>query len=169
VVGQPWRYGRCPELRRSISKSSAHFAPSMRPVIDYPSVSDRMKTKPTEHLEEEFPGVAAFLRSISNPDQGLAQNDRQIIPEQPSQHAQDVASEFLTSGLLSTVQGIMERSERDGTDPDEELRVAVSRTVLEGVAAGVDLSDAANTTRQEDNRRDGVKRPRIDKGPDAGH
>ncbi|KAF9791030.1 ankyrin repeat-containing domain protein [Thelephora terrestris] len=108
---------------------------------------------PIEHLEEEFPAVAAYLRSISNSDQH--------IREQPSQHTQNIASEFLTSGLLSTVQEIMERSEREGTDPDEELRAAVGRTVIDGVITGFDLGEAANASRREDDGHDGAKRPRM--------
>lgn len=58
----------------------------------------------------------------------------------------------------------MERSEREGTDPDEELRAAVSRTVIEGVATGIGLSGTANAPRREDNGHDNVKRPRTDDG-----
>lgn len=117
--------------------------------------------QPIEHLAEEFPAVAAYLRSISNPDQGLSRNDRQNVHEQPSQHTQNIASEVLTSELLSTVQEIMERSEREGTDPDDELRAAVSRTVIGGVVTGFDLGEAANAPRREDDRG-GAKRSRRD-------
>lgn len=59
----------------------------------------------------------------------------------------------------------MERSERDGTDPDQELRAAVSRTVIDGVVAGFDLGEAANAPRREDGGHDEAKRPRMDEGP----
>ena len=86
--------------------------------------------------------------------------------EQPSQHTQNIASELLTSELMSTVQDIMERSEREGTNPDEELRAAVSRTVIGGVVTGFDLSETANAARREGDGRDGAKRPRTGSGPD---
>ena len=124
-------------------------------------------TKPIEHLEEDSPVVAAYLRSISNPDQGQPRDNQQNVQEQPSQHTQNVASELLTSELMSTVQEIMERSEREGTDPDEELRAAVSRTVIEGVVTGFDLSEAVNAARREDDGHDGTKRPRTGGGPDT--
>lgn len=119
---------------------------------------------PIEHLEEEFPVVAAYLRSISNPDQGPSPNDRQDVDEQPSQHAQNIVSDALTSDLISTVQEIMERSEREGTDPDEELRAAVGRTVIEGVVTGIGLGGAANAPHREGDDRDDFKRPRTDEG-----
>lgn len=55
----------------------------------------------------------------------------------------------------------MERSEREGTDPDEELRAAVSRTVIEGVATGFDLGEAASAPRREDDEHEGAKRSRT--------
>ena len=61
----------------------------------------------------------------------------------------------------------MERSEREGTDPEEELRAAVGRTVVEGVFTGFDLSEAANAPRQEGDGHDGAKRPRTGDGPDT--
>jgi len=68
---------------------------------------------------------------------------------------------------MSTVHEIMERSERDGTDPDGELRTAVSRTVIEGVVTGIDLGEAANAARRESDGHDGAKRPRTGDGPDT--
>jgi len=68
---------------------------------------------------------------------------------------------------MSTVQEIMERSEREGTDPDEELRAAVGRTVIEGVVTGFDLGEAANAVRRQDDGHDETKRPRTGDGPDT--
>jgi len=59
---------------------------------------------------------------------------------QPSQHSQHVASERLTSALMASVQEIMQRAEVENRDPEEELRQAVSRTVLEGVVTGFEMS-----------------------------
>ena len=164
MVSPPRRYRRHTEHSRHIGKSSAHIPPSGNPHWAIPRCL--IKTKPIEHLEEDFPAVAAYLRSISIPDQGQPRDDQQNVHEQPSQHTQNAASEYLTSELISAVQGIMERSEREGTDPDEELRAVVGRTVIGGVATGFDLSEAANDTRREDDGHDGTKRPRTDDGPD---
>ena len=132
-------------------------------------MSDQKNEKqPIEHLEEDFPVVAAYLRSISNPDQGPPRNHQQNARERPSQHTQNIASELLTSELMSTVHEIMERSEREGTDPDEELRTAVSKTVVEGVVTGIDLGEAANVDRREGDGHDRAKRPRTGDGPDTG-
>lgn len=41
---------------------------------------------------------------------------------------------------MNSVQEIMERAEADGQDPEEQLRQLVSRTVLEGVVTGYEMS-----------------------------
>jgi hypothetical protein len=61
---------------------------------------------------------------------------------------------------MDTVHNIMERAERDGTDPDEELRTAVSRAVLDGVATGYEMSEANDETRREESPNS-AKRPRT--------
>jgi uncharacterized protein len=56
----------------------------------------------------------------------------------------------------------MQRSESEGRDPEEELRQVVSRTVLEGVATGYEMSLDGNSTEEEEHRGvNGVKRPRT--------
>jgi hypothetical protein len=86
-----------------------------------------------------------------------------VTTSQPSQHQQNIATESLTSSLMQSVHDIMERSEADGRDPDEELRQVVGRTVLEGVIAGYEMTtdnDAAHNP--EADSPNGVKRPRMD-------
>jgi hypothetical protein len=64
---------------------------------------------------------------------------------------------------MQSVHDIMQRSEANGQDPDEELRQVVGRTVLEGVIAGYEMttdSDAAHHS--EADSPNGVKRPRTD-------
>ncbi len=83
----------------------------------------------------------------------------------PSEHAQNQASETLTSTLLESVQEIIQRAEAEGRDPDEELRAVVGRTVLQGMATGYGLSTENNGGQREDHPdRDGVKRSRTDDG-----
>jgi uncharacterized protein len=54
----------------------------------------------------------------------------------------------------------MQRAEAQGTNPDEELRDAVSRTVLEGVWTGYELTTHDNppTPSSEDQQS---KRPKM--------
>ena len=89
----------------------------------------------------------------------------------PSQHAQNIVTEELTSEMMQAVQEIMQRAEAEGRDPDPELRVLVGRTVLEGVAAGYEMSVDPSERREEgDDVREreglhGSKRSRTDEGP----
>ena len=76
-----------------------------------------------------------------------------------SQHFQNAASETLTSNLIQSVSDIMQRAEAQGTDPDEELRTAVSRTVLEGVLTGYELSTQDGTDANLEDQLS--KRPRM--------
>lgn len=66
-------------------------------------------------------------------------------------------SEQLTTQLMDSVQEIMQRAEEEGRDPDQELKDAISKTVLDGVAKGHDLAagDAAHDSLQ-------TKRQRLD-------
>jgi hypothetical protein len=53
----------------------------------------------------------------------------------------------------------MERAEAEGRDPEQELRQAVERTVLQGVAQGFQLSESSAAPEGPD-----VKRSRTDDG-----
>lgn len=125
----------------------------------------RFSKKPIEHLTEEFPQIADYLRSTIDPSAAGVMATT-VATTAPSQHSQNLASEQLTSALMSSVQEIMERTEAEGQDPEEELRQLVSRTVLEGVVTGyemtVDSSDSVNP--RGDNAQDSTpsKRSRND-------
>lgn len=58
----------------------------------------------------------------------------------------------------------MQRAEAEGRDPDEELRQAVGRTVLEGMATGYGMSTEGEGGREDrDGDADnGAKRSRPD-------
>ncbi|KAF8440536.1 ankyrin repeat-containing domain protein [Boletus edulis BED1] len=121
-------------------------------LIDHGAAIDRRNgagVSPIEHIQEDFPEVAAFLQSRLDPSAPL----NNVIPAEPqlSQHSQNAASETLTSNLIQSVSDIMQRAEAQGTDPDQELRAAVSQTVLDGVLTGYELStqDGADTNTQE--------------------
>ncbi|KAI5982322.1 ankyrin repeat-containing domain protein [Pisolithus albus] len=115
---------------------------------------------PADHLEEDFPDVAVFLRSQLT---GQPVAPSEIPISQPSQHQQDTASETLTSALMQSVRDIMQRAETDATNPDEELRQAVSRAVLEGVLAGYEMSNQQDRSEQDSEL---CKRPRTEGGSD---
>ncbi|KDR76328.1 hypothetical protein GALMADRAFT_247717 [Galerina marginata CBS 339.88] len=116
---------------------------------------------PIDHLTDDFPQIADYLRSTLDPS---------VVPlgqtsSAPSQHSQNLASEQLTSALMTSVQDIMQRAEAEGRDPEEELRQAVSRTVLEGVITGFEMStDDENVRGDASPGGTSSKRPRTDKG-----
>ncbi|TBU49844.1 ankyrin [Dichomitus squalens] len=122
---------------------------------------------PAQYLEEEeFPAVAAYLRSVG----GDTAEDGATAPaeahEQPSQHAQNVASENLTSSLLLSVQDVIQRAQAEGREvPEEELRQIVGRAVIEGVIAGYGMgADAAGQDGPEERDGEDAKRPRMEGG-----
>ncbi|KAL6302351.1 ankyrin repeat-containing domain protein [Sparassis latifolia] len=123
---------------------------------------------PAETLAEDFEEVATYLNRVSSAGDNAA--PPQAVPaqafNQPSQHAQNIASETLTSLLMQSVQEIMQRAEEDGHDPEEELRQAVGRTVLEGVVTGYGMTTEGGEERRDAGRdgMNGAKRSRTD-GP----
>lgn len=131
-------------------------------LLDHGSTLDHQNNdgvSPIEHLQENFPEIAAYLQSRLNPSSCVIPGA--VSPSRPSQYQQDIATESLTSSLMQSVRDIMQRSEADGRDPDEELRQVVGRIVFEGVVAGYDMttdsSDAAHHS-----EANGVKRSRTD-------
>ncbi|KIK95428.1 hypothetical protein PAXRUDRAFT_827019 [Paxillus rubicundulus Ve08.2h10] len=135
-------------------------------LISHGAVVDRRNNEgvsPIEHLQEDFPDIATLLQSQLDTS---SVNPPAPMTSQPSQHLQNAASDTLTSSLIQSVHDIMQRAEEEGTNPDEALRAAVSRTVLEGVLAGYDMSarDDADGSDLDDQR---MKRPRAS-GSDGG-
>lgn len=116
--------------------------------------------------EEELAPVAAYLRSV----QGVATGDSSAplteMHEQPSQHAQNAASENLTSSLLQSVQDVMQRAEAEGREAsEEELRQIVGRAVIEGVITGYGMgAEASQQDTPEQRNGDDAKRPRTEGG-----
>ncbi|PPQ76478.1 hypothetical protein CVT26_012553 [Gymnopilus dilepis] len=117
---------------------------------------------PIDHLTEDFPEIADYLRSTLDPSVvPLPQ-----FPTPPSQHSQEMASEQLTTSLMSSVQEIMQRAENEGRDPEEELRQAVGRHVLEGVLTGYGMGTENENARGPDGQPESsaAKRSRSDEG-----
>jgi uncharacterized protein len=111
-------------------------------------------------LEEDFPEVAAYVGSTI--PSTAASDEPSVAPAQPSQYAEELATDQLTSALMQDVDEIMRRAEAEGRDPEEELRQAVSRTVLSGVVAGYEMNAQAEADAQERGPTDGdAKRQRT--------
>lgn len=145
-----------------------------RYLVEHGAVVDRRNAdgvSPADYLAEDFQEVAAYLETISPTRTADAAPSPALSPPshpQPSQRAQDLASESLTSSLIQSVQGIMERAEAEGRDPDEELREVVGRTVLQGVVTGYGMgaeSSDRTAEREEGPGENGAKRSRTDTGP----
>lgn len=118
-----------------------------RYLVEHGAVVDRQNaegTSPIEHLSEDFPDVAAYLQSVLH--QTLPA-PAAVHPSQPSQHSQNAASEQLTSALMESVRGIMERADAEGIDPEQELHQAVTRAVLSGMVTGYEMSEAVGDAR----------------------
>ncbi|KAG5647398.1 hypothetical protein DXG03_000468 [Asterophora parasitica] len=134
--------------------------PTAQFLVDHGATIDRRNSEglsPIDHLSEDFPDVASFLQSRLSPGPSTSAVN---APASPSQHTQDAAANHLTSALLASVDEIMHRAAAEGRDPDAELRDVVSRTVLEGVVTGFQM------TTTEDAREDSpAKRPRTDGPP----
>jgi uncharacterized protein len=64
---------------------------------------------------------------------------------------------------MESVQDIMQRAEAEGLDPDDELRHVVSRTVVEGVLTGYQMTEEDGGD-SEGRGPNGIKRSRTD-GP----
>lgn len=130
-------------------------------LVDHGAVVDRRNNEgisPIEHLSEDFAAVASFLETTSTASISAPRS------QQPSQHSQHVASEQLTSALMASVQEIMQRAEVENRDPEEELRQAVSRTVLEGVVTGFEMSTEEEDIRSRVTNDTPSKRMRTDHG-----
>jgi len=150
-------------------------------LVEHGAIVDRRNNEdisPAAYLNEEFPEVATYLESvhpsISSEAPPNAHTSAEHQPPQsyiPSQHAQNQASEVLTSELMQAVQEVMQRAEAEGRDPEPELRQLVGRTVLEGVVTGYDMSIEPSERRDEgDDVREreglhGAKRSRTDDDP----
>ncbi|KIO34599.1 hypothetical protein M407DRAFT_240459 [Tulasnella calospora MUT 4182] len=117
---------------------------------------------PVDRLEEDAPEVSDYLRSRSSaviPDTSSGGTQ----PLSPSQFATDQAAEHLSSELISQVQEIMERAEREGVDPEEELRKVVGDSLLASIRAGQGMSGQNDSSAENG---DTSKRARLDGSPE---
>ncbi|KAJ7739775.1 ankyrin repeat-containing domain protein [Mycena maculata] len=132
-------------------------------LVTHGATLDRQNSEgvsPIDHLREEFSEVASYLQSVLTPESAPTIE----VVQQPSQREQDMASEQLTSALMTSVEDIMQRAEAEGRDPEDELRQIVSRTVLEGVVTGYAMSEPVEDERGADMNETASKKPKIDDG-----
>jgi hypothetical protein len=99
-----------------------------------------LSLKPIDHLTDEFPDVAEYLRSTLDSSISATHVESEMPTQRPSQYLQNNASEELTTNLMDSVQRIIQCAEAEGRDPEEELRSVVSRTVLEGIFTGYEMT-----------------------------
>ncbi|KAF8340646.1 ankyrin repeat-containing domain protein [Cantharellus anzutake] len=132
-------------------------------LVDHGALSDRRNNDgvlPEEHLEEDFPEIAEYLRGLSREPR-----ENSLVPPTkfPSQMATEQASERLTQRLMADVEQIMARSDLDGTDIDEVLRQAVEQIVIGGIEEGHTMMEEQT---EELTHAEPSKRQRRDEGED---
>lgn len=102
--------------------------------------------QPAASLEEDFPQVANFLNSLtatlSDSHGSEPENrDNRLL----SQRSQELASERLTSSLMSQLSHLAQNEPiGDGSQRDEQLRQAVGYVVLESLVAGYTMSNGGS-------------------------
>lgn len=123
-----------------------------------------MVGQPAEALEDEHPEVAEHLRSLTAP--GAPAPSGSAGAAEASGAAPVVLDQIAnaqTSNLIAEAQRIMAGAERDGTDPDEQLRQIVEQAVRQGLNLG---GLVGQQSRQEADgqpeEEDGRKRTRGD-------
>jgi hypothetical protein len=129
----------------------------------YPQVT--LTHQPAQALEEEHPQISTYLHSLDPNSQSTINpaNPTTSTEEGPiSALAVETYTSHQTTNLLEETKRIMEASERDGTDPDEQLREVVERAVREGFNFGGALGGvaAAASGVEVDGEDEGRKRAR---------
>ncbi|KAJ7601016.1 ankyrin repeat-containing domain protein [Mycena floridula] len=105
-------------------------------LVEHGAIIDRTNGEgisPIQHLQEDYPSVADYLRSVLQNIPSFVQGP--VAPAAPSQFIQNAASDQLTENLLASLQNIDPQA-----DLEQQLHQAVGRTVIEGVITGYELS-----------------------------
>jgi hypothetical protein len=115
--------------------------------------------QPAEHLEDGFPEISSYLRSLSSTtNDGTSAN----IPNFPSEHAADTASDALAASLIASVRELAMSSDGSEQPSEEDIRRAVERVVLRGIDVGRDLGQAAASSAEPSVNNTDVKRRRTE-------
>lgn len=88
---------------------------------------------------------------------GTSHANQAPVP-QPSEYYTEQASEHLSAELIERAREVMERADREGRDPEQELLQVVGDAVLGGMRAGQEWSQQVTT----ENSGDDNKRARLD-------
>lgn len=96
--------------------------------------------QPAEALFEDHPEPAVYLQSLlvgnGSASVPLAVTSSTTAttadPTRPSEFQAEQLSTRISETLMEETNEIMQRAEREGRDPEDELREAVSRAVLQG-------------------------------------
>jgi hypothetical protein len=129
-------------------------------------------SQPAEYLFEEHPETAVYLQSLLLGSEGAAENTSFRVLESvdtggvPSEYQAEQITSQLSEDLMSQTNEIMERHERNGTDPEAELREIVSRAVLQGwqgaLRGNQEQSETTEMRVEGDGEESGSKRARTD-------
>lgn len=117
-----------------------------RYLVEHGAVVNRVNLEgvsPIEHLQEEYPEISEYLRSLSG--QPSAVTNAAAPP--PSQYLQNVASDQLTDNLINALENIDPQSQ---VPVEQQIQEAVGRTVIEGVITGYELSQSSDERRDTD-------------------
>lgn len=97
--------------------------------------------------------MAASLRASTQAEQ--PQPSVALAP--PSQFLTERTTQQLSTDLITRAQGVIEQAEREGRDPETELRQIVGDTILDSMRAGQQMRD--DERREPDG--EAAKRPKI--------
>lgn len=103
--------------------------------------------QPADHLEEEFPDIAAHLRTLlpSNPADATPNVSVPSTDRLPSEHAANRAAEVLTENLLTAVGRLEASSGGEGSSEhsEEQIRRAVEEAVYQSMRVGETMGGIA--------------------------
>jgi hypothetical protein len=105
--------------------------------------------QPSASLEEDFPQVADFLKSLTD----TLTDSHDVEPENRDLPSQEAASERLTCSLMSQLSDLARNEPAIGDESrrDEELRQAVGHVVLESLVTGYTMTKGGtDSTRQKE-------------------
>ncbi|KAG8969456.1 hypothetical protein FRC03_002732 [Tulasnella sp. 419] len=129
-----------------------------------------------DNLDEEFPEVANYLRSINGDAAGQNNenpfsSENQPVRQAPSQHYTNMASEMMTNELLEKVAEVVENARKEGREDgpsEEELRRVVQGHLINAVRTGQRLSEqmenGGGNTSSDRVMEDDVNSKRIRRG-----
>ncbi|EST06420.1 Ankyrin repeat-containing domain protein [Kalmanozyma brasiliensis GHG001] len=107
-------------------------------------------TAAQQAMENEHEDLARYLASVTGESLDAAEEEEEEeeeVTDEPAatQTEEDARIDAQTDALMSRVGEIMTRAEREGRDPEPELRELVSESVLRQLVEGMNRSNPSNT------------------------